>query len=435
MQDQSSILSLPLIQPSQAQKHVTHNEALRILDVLVQLAVIDRDRTSPPDDPAPGDRHIVGTGATGAWSGADLRIAIWEEGGWGFLDPRPGWRAEVLSEARGLVFDGTAWVVRLPELDNLPGLGLNTSADATNRLAVASPATLLTHEGAGHQLKVNKAISTDTASLLFQTGFSGRAEMGTAGNDDWSIKVSPDGITWTEALRVAAASGRVTGQAIQSSPADATEGRLMAVGAGGVLAASSPALTDLDAFDIPQGFYRVDGTTVAGTVPPVVTVADGVLVMHSTANQTTQYYTNPNDGRSYLRKSFGSHSWGGWRLVYDQKFTLGTVSQSGGVPTGALIERGSNANGIYTRFADGTQICWNTLTFTDLATATIGQQTWTYPAAFGAVPDLKTHHNGVNLAVELRSGGVAAAGNAEIVAYHEIGSASTRNVAVLATGR
>jgi hypothetical protein len=275
MQDQSSILSLPLIQPSQAQKHVTHNEALRILDVLVQLAVIDRDRTSPPDDPAPGDRHIVGTGATGSWSGADLRIAIWEEGGWGFLDPRPGWRAEVLSEARGLVFDGTGWVVRLPELDNLPGLGLNTSADATNRLAVAASATLLTHEGAGHQLKINKAIPTDTSSLLFQTGFSGRAEMGTAGNDDWSIKVSPDGIAWIEALRVEAATGRITGQAIQSSPTDITAGRLM----------------------------RAD-------------------------------------------------------LGYSPGNILGPVSQVGGTPTGAVIERGSNANGDYVRFADGIQICW-----------------------------------------------------------------------------
>jgi len=40
---------------------------------------------------------------------------------------------------------------------------------------------------------------------------------------------------------------------------------------------------------------------------------------------------------------------------------LGTVSQSGGVPTGAIVERGSNANGEYIRFADGTQICWKFL--------------------------------------------------------------------------
>jgi hypothetical protein len=40
MPDTSHALSLPLIQPSQAQKHVTHNEALRILDAVVQLVSV-----------------------------------------------------------------------------------------------------------------------------------------------------------------------------------------------------------------------------------------------------------------------------------------------------------------------------------------------------------------------------------------------------------
>jgi len=43
--------------------------------------------------------------------------------------------------------------------------------------------------------------------------------------------------------------------------------------------------------------------------------------------------------------------------AYRRGNILGTVSQSGGVPTGAIIERGSNANGSYVRFADGTQEC------------------------------------------------------------------------------
>ena len=68
---------------------------------------------------------------------------------------------------------------------------------------MAADATLLTHDGSGHQIKVNKASATDTASLLFQTGFSGRAEMGLAGNDDFSVKVSADGAAWTEALAAA----------------------------------------------------------------------------------------------------------------------------------------------------------------------------------------------------------------------------------------
>ncbi len=54
-------------------------------------------------------------------------------------------------------------------------------------------ATLLNHDGAGHQLKINKAAAGDTASLLYQDAFSGRAELGLAGDDDFHFKVSPDG--------------------------------------------------------------------------------------------------------------------------------------------------------------------------------------------------------------------------------------------------
>lgn len=63
------------------------------------------------------------------------------------------------------------------------GLG-GAVADATHRLSLNAPASLFNHAGAGHQIKVNKNAATDTASLLFETGFSGRAEMGLTGSDD-----------------------------------------------------------------------------------------------------------------------------------------------------------------------------------------------------------------------------------------------------------
>ena len=66
MPDTTTIQSLPLIQPSQAQKHVTHNEALKILDVLTQLSVVSRNRAAPPVTPVLGEAHIVGAGATAA---------------------------------------------------------------------------------------------------------------------------------------------------------------------------------------------------------------------------------------------------------------------------------------------------------------------------------------------------------------------------------
>jgi len=72
----------------------------------------------------------------------------------------------------------------------------------------------------------------------------------------------------------------------------------------------------------------------------------------------------------------GEHS----TYFYYKSNILGTVSQSGKVPTGAIIERGSNSNGEYVRFADGTQIC-----VISIADST-GSYTWTYPAAFIAIP-------------------------------------------------
>ena len=193
MSDVSAVLALPYIQPSQAQKHVTHNEALRVLDVIVQLAVLDRTRTAAPGTAAVGDRHIVAAGAAGAWAGQDGTIAVYDLEGWVFFAPQAGWRAEVLAESCGVVFDGTGWVAPGDLPQRFPQLGVNAPADAVNRLSVSSAATLLNHAGGGHQLKLNKAAPAETASLLFQTGFSGRAELGLAGNDDFSVKVSPDG--------------------------------------------------------------------------------------------------------------------------------------------------------------------------------------------------------------------------------------------------
>ena len=61
----SPVLSLPYIQPSQAQKHVTHNVALAALDLLVQAVAADRDRTDPPAAPTAGAVHLVAAGAQG----------------------------------------------------------------------------------------------------------------------------------------------------------------------------------------------------------------------------------------------------------------------------------------------------------------------------------------------------------------------------------
>ncbi|MEG1625134.1 phage tail protein [Pseudomonas sp.] len=73
---------------------------------------------------------------------------------------------------------------------------------------------------------------------------------------------------------------------------------------------------------------------------------------------------------------------------------VGTVSQSGGVPTGAIYEQGSNANGHYIKFASGAMICWGTATYTGGITSSAGGhftssagQTITWPVTFvGTAP-------------------------------------------------
>ena len=217
MPDTTTHLLLPYLLAAQAQKHVTHNEALRLLDGLVQLAVLDRDRTAPPASPADGDRHIAASGATGDWAGWDLNVALWSDGAWLRLPPRPGWRAWVEDEGRLVIFDGTTWVgTTATEQQNLSLLGLGTSADAANpfsaRLNAALWTALTTAEGGTGDLRyvMNEETATDTLSLLMQTGFSGRAELGLAGDDYFRFKVSPDGSSWFDGLTIDPATGRTT---------------------------------------------------------------------------------------------------------------------------------------------------------------------------------------------------------------------------------
>jgi hypothetical protein len=207
--EQTPNLTLPYIMPSQAQKHVTHNEAIRMLDALVQMSVLDRDLATPPAEPVDGDRYLVAPDGTGEWAGEDGSLAAFQDGAWAFFAPRPGWLAWVADEAALLAFDGTDWAAITAGTLSAPAMfGINATADETNRLAICSPASLFEAEDGSHRLTINKQEPADTASIVLQTDHEGRAEIGLAGADDLLVKVSEDGETWTEALRVEG-SGRV----------------------------------------------------------------------------------------------------------------------------------------------------------------------------------------------------------------------------------
>ncbi len=196
-------LQLPYVAAGQAQKHVTVNEGLRALDALVHMGVASRSTATPPARPGEGQRFIAPAGASGAFAGRAGQIAAWQDGAWNWYAPRPGWISWVTDEALLLAYGDEGWIIAAGRYQNLPQVGVNASADALNRLTVSSAATLLNHAGAGHQLKINKAAAGETASLLFQSNWSGRAEMGLAGDDAFRLKVSGDGASWACALEVA----------------------------------------------------------------------------------------------------------------------------------------------------------------------------------------------------------------------------------------
>lgn len=204
-------LGLPLIAAAQAQKHVTHNEALAAIDLLLHCAVLDRDLAVPPASPAEGARYLVAAGPSGAWAGHAGEIALRDGAGWTFRTPRAGFLVYVVDEGELQLHDGTGWAplsASLAALQNLDRLGLGTTADATNPFAARLNKALWTArtaaDGGDGDLRytLNKEGTADVLSLLLQSGFSGRCEFGLIGEDGFSLKVSPNGSTWTTALAI-----------------------------------------------------------------------------------------------------------------------------------------------------------------------------------------------------------------------------------------
>ncbi|HXF90175.1 MAG TPA: DUF2793 domain-containing protein [Xanthobacteraceae bacterium] len=212
-------LGLPLIEAAQAQKHVTHNEALVRLDTLVQLAVLSRSLTAPPAAPAEGDRYIVKATGSGAFAGKDNQLAQFSNGGWLFYPPKVGWLAFIADEGVLVAWDGSAWVSAvssagdISELQNLLRLGVGTVADATNPFSAKLNNALWVARTVGEggdgnlRYKLSKEGAANTLSILYQDNFSGRAEIGLCGDDDFHFKVSPDGSSWIDALVLDKATG------------------------------------------------------------------------------------------------------------------------------------------------------------------------------------------------------------------------------------
>ncbi len=120
-------LNLPYLAAAQAQKHITHNEALRKLDALVQLSITSRALNVPPLIPLEGARFLVADNAQDAWTGQQDKIAAFQDGGWLFYPPLEGWLCWVQDESKLIILSQGAWInAAAPNSDSAPAIQSGT---------------------------------------------------------------------------------------------------------------------------------------------------------------------------------------------------------------------------------------------------------------------------------------------------------------------
>jgi hypothetical protein len=262
MADSSLSLSLPFIQPNQAQKHVTHNEALRILDILTQLSVESDDLSVPPADPSDGHRQIVGDGATGIWSGRDGDVALFENGTWQFFPPRAGWRAYVVNREALIVHDGSEWIdldnAELQEIETF-GLGMTALAEApfSAKLNAAFWTALYRADSGSGSLvtTMNKETSNDNLGVVLQQDFRAKALFGLFGTDDFRVVTSTDGEIFRDGLIIGAGSGIVDQPALPRFKAVTNFDNFAAAGSWIKIAVNNIELNDQGSFDAATNLF------------------------------------------------------------------------------------------------------------------------------------------------------------------------------------
>jgi hypothetical protein len=173
-------LILPYIDAAQAQKHVTHNAALTALDAQVQLSVFDRTLTAPPASPVDGERHLIASGATGAWAGKDFNIAAYQSGAWNFCVPREGWLCWVAAETKAFIYTAGAWA---------DFLGTSTpSAAVTSAHGAKSEMKILEEELTLTGANVTSTIAIPNGSICY--GVSERVTLAVTGATSFKVGIS-----------------------------------------------------------------------------------------------------------------------------------------------------------------------------------------------------------------------------------------------------
>lgn len=309
-------LGITLLEQGQAQKEVTINEALTALDAFVNGSVLDKDLATPPASPVTGAAYIVAASPTGAWVGHTNHIAYFNQV-WRFVVPQAGARIWVMDEATNYAFNGTAWAIQgnmsggaiataltSQNLDNVARIGIGTT-DAGNKLSVSGNSVLFNSATGDIRTTLNKSATGNNALFSFQNGFSTRAEFGLAGNDDFTMKVSPNGSSFNNGMIINGTTAAVNfpSTALVTS-ASATA---FAVGANGT---TNPALqVDASAASSVTG-VAVQSTATGATTGPVLqaisSAANENITLRAKGTGITYLDTSSASGSVNIRNNGGT---------------------------------------------------------------------------------------------------------------------------------
>ena len=217
MSEQATLrCGLPLLQPAQAQKHVTVNDGLMRLDGLVNLVLQSVTAASPPPAVTDGQCWAVPFGAGGPWAGQAGRIALGANGGWVFAEPQRGQRAFVLDQGLSALWDGAAWLpgaLTLGASGGGLGAGMTTgeveiTAGASLGTGVFIPANVLVLGVTGRVIK--PVTGTLTSWMIGVTGATNRygSGLGLLLNS-WSqgLLSAPSAVYAAQELRLTATGG------------------------------------------------------------------------------------------------------------------------------------------------------------------------------------------------------------------------------------
>ncbi|WP_413219083.1 DUF2793 domain-containing protein [Tritonibacter mobilis] len=235
MADSTARFGLDYILASQAQKHVTHNEALRMLDGIVQASVLDRTRTAPPGSPSEGDCHIVASSATGAWAGWDGDLAFYVDGAWYRLTVAEGMRVWDQDVSQLVVRVGSSWLslavamgflAQAPQVDiavsaNNGATGMGVLEETLSGLSGSTVDSMIEIPDSAICLGVStRTMTSITGATSYDCGISGQASkfggsLGVAAGSTNKGVIGPEAFYSDTPVRLTANGSNFTGGAVR----------------------------------------------------------------------------------------------------------------------------------------------------------------------------------------------------------------------------